>query len=251
MIVGLPAVVAGFDVMTGDPTSSPRACAQGRRRAPAPAESAIERARILAAARRLVLDDGVESLTAKAVRERAGVDARAFDALFADRGKLLLALFDGWVSQAGEAMTLAYVVHASWVDAVRAALLELLCFFDGAPPVARFLVLGSVSADPALSAHRRAALADLAFALDAGNPREDADGVRAPFGADAVVGTVLAVIHGRLLEEPAACLCDLAGALMAVILTAYVDPDAARRELMRPLDRPKPRALGPARADTE
>jgi AcrR family transcriptional regulator len=239
-----------FDVMTGDPTSSPRACAQGRRRALAPAESVIERARILAAAQRLVLDDGVECLTATAVRERAGVDVRAFNASFADLGELLLALFDGWISQAAEGMTLAYAAHSSWVDAVRAALLELLCFFDSAPPVARFLVLGSVSADTALTARRRAVLADLAFALDAGSPREDGEGVRAPFGAEAVVGTVVAVIHGRLLEEPVPCLCDLAGALMAVILTAYLNPEAARRELVRSPDRPKPRALGSARADT-
>src|SRR6185312_8134249 len=76
-----------------------------------------------------------------------------------------------------------------------------------------------------------------------------------PLTAEGIVGGVLSILHTRLLASPSSLtkpfgkrkedqesLQDLAGPLMSMIVSPYLGPAAARRELARPA--PKRKAAG-------
>ncbi len=193
------------------------------------------RARLLRAAEQLVRDRGAEHVTVSAVCTASGVSRGAFYAAFKDRRGCLLAIFDETSARAGAAMADAYRAGASWVDAVRGALLELLAFLDDAPLLARFLVVDSLAGDPRLRARRQAVLTTLARALEVDRPPTASGSLPAGFGSEAVVGAIASILHGRLLEEPVPALGELSGSLMGVVVLAYLDAAAARGEVSRPL----------------
>ncbi len=130
-------------------------------------------------------------------------------------------------------MVIAYATEASWIDSVRAALYALLAYLDDSPRLARFMVVESLAGDPPMLARRARLLDDLSRALESRRPASDTEMSAAPFGADAVVAAVAAILHGRLAEDPISRLRDLGGSLMAVIVLPYLGVDAARGELSR------------------
>ncbi len=191
------------------------------------------REQLLAAAERLLGQRGLASVSVADVCATAHVSPADLDALFGDLDALLAALFDRIVARVGRTMSRAYESEAVWVDAIRAALSELLAFLDGRPQLARFLIVESLRGDAALLARRERAVGALAAVIEAdrpGTPR-----AAPPFGAEAVVGAAASVIHGRLLEEPVPSLRELTGALMGVLVMPYLDAAAVREELSRPL----------------
>jgi AcrR family transcriptional regulator len=192
------------------------------------------REQILAAAERLLGEAGPDHLRASEICAAAGVSRLAFDALFREGDTLPLALFDRIVSCRGEAIAEACRGETVWVDAVRAALFELLAFLDSRPQIARFLIVDSLRGGPAMLARREQALRVAARALEVDSPQAVADQMP-PFGAEAVVAAAVSVLHGRLLEDPVPSLLELGGSLMAVIVMPYYDAPAARQELERPL----------------
>ncbi len=151
-----------------------------------------------------------------------------------DRGEPMLALFDELASQVGGAMTLAYRGQERWVDGVRAALLELLTFMDANPVFARFLFVGSRVGSVEMLTRRGRALDVLVRALEADSPSATTVAAApAPFGAEAIVGAVVSVLHARIAQRPEAPLLKLCGPLMGVIVMPYLGTDAAREELLR------------------
>lgn len=196
--------------------------------------SLARRARLIAAAERLICDGGAERVTVADVCAAARVSSRSFYVAFEDRGQCLLAVFDEASDQAAVVMARAYRAGGSWVDGVRGALCELLAFLDDRPGLARFLIVGSLAGDATLRARRRQVLAVLARALEAECPSASAGSLPASFGAEAVVGAVASILHGRLREEPVPLLRDMCGPLMGMIVLPYLDAAAARRELLCP-----------------
>jgi AcrR family transcriptional regulator len=158
----------------------------------------------------------------------------SFAVAFGGLDECLLEVFDGASERAAAAMARAYRAQGSWLESVRGALHELLSFLDQRPALARFLIVGSRGEDHVLRARRQVALASLARALELGCPPATAGSLPAPFGTDAVVAAVAAILHARLLEEPVRPLRDMSGALMGVIVLPYLDAAAARSELSRP-----------------
>jgi AcrR family transcriptional regulator len=201
------------------------------------------RARIAVAAQQLLGGAPAESLSIAAICAAAGVSRSTFYAAFADRNELLLTVFDDVTARAGRAMAAARQDESSWLDGVRAALLELLGLFDEAPGLARFLIAGSLGGDDMLLARRTTALSVLADALEQGSPSAVSEALPAPFGGEALVGAVVAVLHSRLLEEPVPALRPLCGSLMSVIVLCYFGVEVARAELTRPLP-PRSHATG-------
>jgi hypothetical protein len=167
----------------------------------------------------------------------AGLSPSVFDAVFAGRVDCLVALFDDVAERADERMRVACRAAESWLDGIRGAHYALLSFLDENPGLARFMVVDSLAGEPAILARRQRLLAQLAKALDHGRPAQARDVPSAPFGANAVVGAVVAIVHGRLQEDSVPCLRDLAGPLMAVLVLPYLGVDAARWELSHPAPR--------------
>jgi AcrR family transcriptional regulator len=188
---------------------------------------------LLDAARGLLIDQGPQSLTVAAICTRAGVSRPRFYAAFAGREDLTVALFDDLGAEIGSALLAAYGMEKEWVDSVRAALRELLTLFDESPQMARFLIVSSLAGGALMLAHRASAAQTLVAALELGSPLVDPVLARPSFGAEALVGTVAAVLHARLLEEPVPPLQGLCGSLMGMIVLSRRGTIDARSELCR------------------
>jgi AcrR family transcriptional regulator len=191
------------------------------------------RERLLDAAERVVRTEGEQGLTVEAICCAAGVSEDVFAAVFADRDECVTALFDDVAERIGTSMLLAYQRHDLWLDGVRGAALELLAQLDSAPRLARMMIVGSAAGDSPLLASRARVLAGLARALEAGRRNHVADASGTWFGSEAAVGTVAAILHGRLREEPPPKLIELAAPLMGVVVLPYLGVEGARAELQR------------------
>lgn len=199
-----------------------------------------QRARILSVAKQALREQPVEELTIASVRAVAGVSRAELADLFADRNALLLATFDDVARGAGAAMERARRSESSWLDGVRAGLIEMLRLFDEDSGLAKFLVAGSLAGNTRLLARRARAVSALARALEDGAPVLSGETLPAPFGGEAVVGAVVAILHARLLEEPTPSLAPLGASLMSVIALPYLGVTAARGELVRGQPSPSP-----------
>jgi AcrR family transcriptional regulator len=192
------------------------------------------RARILAVARALLRDNPRAKLRIDTICAQGRIPRRTVYDSFDDRADLVLALFDDLVGQVCTKLVAVRLDHpSSWLDGVRAALDALLDLFDASPGVARFLIVSSLVDDDALLERRAHALATIAHELEAGAPVPAADSTIVPFGADALVGAVVSILHSRLLEDPVPMLRPLLGSLMSVIALPYLGVETSRLELER------------------
>ena len=193
-----------------------------------------QRDRVLHAAESILAGRGSHAVTGESVCASGIVTRSAFSSLFADREAMMLALFDQLTGRIAAQMSLAYESERDWRDGVRAAMLWLLCFLESEPLLARFLIVESLNEERTLSS--RANVMELAArALEADAPPLTLGSSPAPFGSDAVVGTVASVLHGRLLEDPVPPLRSLSGALMGLIVLPFLGAEASREELSRSL----------------
>ncbi|MGA7704920.1 MAG: TetR family transcriptional regulator [Solirubrobacteraceae bacterium] len=199
----------------------------------------MQRRRLLLAIGELLADVGVEDATVGRISKRAGVSRRTFYEVFEDREECFLAAFDRAVERIAAEVTPAYESAGKWSARVRAALAALLEHFDAHPGVARMCVIETLRAGPEVLERRRRVLGSLAAAVDEGRSEARQEQGPLPLTAEGVVGGALAVVHARLLEAEHGPLAELVNPLTAMIVQPYIGPAAARRELERPV--PKPR----------
>lgn len=193
---------------------------------------ARQRSIVIAAAERRLSERGVQAVTVKAVCSAAKLPKASFDALYRDRGELLLDVFDLLGERIGQRLAVAYRGQEDWLSGVRAAILWLLDYLESEPQIARFLIVEATHEERIMTSRSKLMLS-AAQALQAGAPAPAGAGESAPFGSEAVVATVVSVLHGRLLEEPPRALPSLAGALMGLIVLPFLGAEASREELSR------------------
>jgi AcrR family transcriptional regulator len=212
----------------------------------------IQRARILAAMVEVCTERGPANVTVAHIVERAGVSRRTFYDLYRDREECFLGAFDDGIARASRYVLEAYDPGAKWVVRVRLALSGLLAFFDAERGVGQLLTVGSLGAGHQALRRRQCVVAKITALVDEGRSEVKASAELPPLTADGVVGGVLSVLHGRLLDAPPpseaadrgvrdredAPLIELAGPLMSMIVLPYLGPAAARRELTRPAPAP-------------
>ncbi len=191
-----------------------------------------QRTRMLRAAEQSLYSAPTGTLDAAKVCAIAGLPRHTLDETFGRNG-LQLAVFDDIATRVAVAIGAARSAQGSWLEGVRAALIELLRLFDQAPGVARFLLVNSLAGDSALLVRRERALELLAGSLREGSPPLEAELLPAAFGGEAVVGAVIAILHGRLIVDPVPPLLPLCNSLMSVIVLPYLGVEAARAELAR------------------
>jgi len=194
----------------------------------------LQRARKLITAAEAVREFPFAELSTSGVNGRGGVSPKAFDERLEGREACLLAAFEQVLALAARRVSAAYVAQDGWIDRTRAGLLALLEFFDQEPALARYCVVGSVHAGPAVLARRGEVLDRLALVLD--YECAPARGYPQPLTAEAVVSGVLGVLRGRLRKRDPGVLVALAGPLMSFIVLPFLGVRAARRELSRPAD---------------
>jgi hypothetical protein len=125
--------------------------------------------------------------------------------------------------------------RAPWELRIRVALSGLLVFLDADRAVAHLLIVGSLAAGPLVLERRRRVLEHVLPFVDEGRTRTKAGPGLPPLTAEGVVGGVLSVVHGRLLDGTTRPLLELINPLMGMIVLPYLGSAAARKELARPI----------------
>jgi AcrR family transcriptional regulator len=200
--------------------------------------------RIFRATAAAVAEEGGDSVTLADIAARAEVSPRKLRGRFADVDACFLATFEWCSRRAGAAMARAYEGEPKWVEGVRSALVAILELIEQEPDLARLWIVYALGAGRSETGQRvlrrRAeAIATLAEYIDRGRLES---GVRAELPAitaEGVVGALLAVLQARLLASDPAPPTRLRGELMSLILLPYLGSAAAKRELARPVGRPR------------
>jgi AcrR family transcriptional regulator/DNA-binding MarR family transcriptional regulator len=203
----------------------------------------VQSARILAAMVDECAARGAANVAVAHVVERARISRRTFYEIFANREACFLAAFDDALARVPRYALDENDPRAPWEARVRAALSRLLAFLDADRAVAHLLVVGSLAAGPSALDRRHHALKHVVPFVDEGRTRTKAGPGLPPLTAEGVVGGVLSVVHGRLLDGTARPLMELINPLMGMIVLPYLGSAAARKELARPVpNRPRPGA---------
>ena len=226
--------------MAVDPAASPRSLrlvgSTDARRPPRRRGGAADPPRIeIQRARKLVTAaEAVRKFPFAGFSAGAGVSREAFDAHLEGVEACLLAAFEQALALAADRATAAFQAQDGWLDRVRAGLLAVLEFFDQQPALARFLLVHSAQAGPAVLAARREALERLARVLD--DEHAPARGYPPPLTAQALVSGALGVLHERLSGPDPGELVELTGPLMSFIVLPFLGAKVARGELRRPAE---------------
>jgi AcrR family transcriptional regulator/DNA-binding MarR family transcriptional regulator len=208
----------------------------------------LQRARLLVAMVQATAELGAGSVSVSDVVGRSGVSRRTFYELFRDREDCLLAALEDALARASECVTRAYSdTSGGWTGRLRSSLAELLGFLDCDPAARRLLIVESLAAGPRVLEERQRVLATLAETIerDGGSARAGArrsrpnrsqtnDGLP-PLTAEGIIGGVFSVIHARVAQDDQGPLIELLNPLMSMIITPYLGPAAARRELSKPI----------------
>jgi predicted transcriptional regulator/AcrR family transcriptional regulator len=226
--------------MAIDPSATPRPLrlvsrprdkppSRGRRGAADPPRIELQRARKLVTAAEAVRKFPFAGLTGG-----AGVSREVVEDHLEGVEACLLAAFEQTLALAADRATAAFEAQEGWLDRVRAGLMALLEFFDQQPALAKFLVVHSAQAGPAVQARRGAVLDRFASVLD--DETAPARGYPPPLTGQAVASGALGVLHQRLSNPDTGPLVELTGPLMSFIVLPFLGARAARSELRRPVE---------------
>jgi DNA-binding IclR family transcriptional regulator len=195
---------------------------------PPPPRIELQRARKLVSAAEALRKSPFEGLSGTPVSREALAD-------HLQRCKACqLEAFEQALALASKRASAAHDSQRGWLDGVRAGLTALLEFFDQEPALARYLLVHSAQAPPAVLARRSDVLDRLALLLD--DERAPARAYPPALTAQAVLGGVLGVLGERLSRRDPGALADLSNSLMSFVVLPFLGLRAARRELSRPLD---------------
>ena len=171
----------------------------------------------------------------------------------ADTEDRLLAMFEQALERMTAVMAPAYQLDGPWVDKLRGALGALLEFLEYEPAIRTLVFVETRHAGPRLAQRRTRALEQAAAIIDQGRDESAPDRKSPASTAPAVLESVLAVIRDWLLRptpdrqpptsdwptylvEPDPWpMIYLLEPLMSMIVMPYLGPEAAQRELERPV----------------
>jgi AcrR family transcriptional regulator len=200
--------------------------------------SEIQRARLLGAVAQVWAEQGgAANVTVTHIVERAGVSRRTFYDLFEDREACFLAGVKDGLARIAARVVPAYEQRGKWRVRIRAALVELLSFFEDDPLTGRLAIVETLGAGAAMQERRGAVLASVIAVVEEGGRESGAGSEPSRLVAEATVGGVLSVLHDRLLAGSSGPYLELLNPLMGMIVLPYLGAAAARRELSRPVPR--------------
>ncbi len=184
----------------------------------------LQRTRLLDATFAVVSEDGYRRMTARRVSGRAGVSNKTFYDLFSDREDCFLAAFDRAVAELAAVVRPAYESKRHWSEKVRAGLSALLELIGDEPGLGALVIVDALGAGPRVLQRRAQWLEALGSIVDQGRDVVKPGSERPPLTPESIVGAVLSVLHGRLLERDGPPLVELLNPLMATIVLPYLGP---------------------------
>jgi AcrR family transcriptional regulator len=206
--------------------------------------SEIQRSRLLAAAVRVIDEDGYGETTVARITNRAHTSRRTFYELFHDREDCLSAVLENALGLIEKEIAAAELDGLEWRERVRSGLWAILSFFDREPALARVCVVQSLHGGQGILERRALVLSRSASVIDEGR-QEGQCGADAPsLTAEGLVGAAHGIVHERLLRRSREPLTSLFGSLMAMIVLPYLGAAAARREQARSTPQPANEVVG-------
>jgi AcrR family transcriptional regulator len=206
----------------------------------------IHRARLLSAAVETIDELGYQGMTVAQVIARARVSRKTFYDAFDNREDCFLAAFEQTHHRAWHAASEACDQQAGWREMVRHGLGRLLALIEEEPGLAKLWIVEALGAGDMVLRRRAEALDQFARVIDRGRFAGNAARQPPRVAALGVVGGVFAVLHARMLTEADRPPTGLLNPLMSIIVLPYLGPQAAKRELDRPVAN-IPRRRRPAR----
>lgn len=197
--------------------------------------SGIQRTRLLTAMTQVCAEHGAANVTVAYIVERAGVSRRTFYELFSDREDCFLAGLEEGLARMAARVVRAYEQPEKWRERIRASLIELLSFLDEDPATGRLVIVETLGAGHRAIARRGCVLVQVIDVVHEGHLEAKVGSEPTRLTAEGVVGGVLAVLHGRLLEGSRESYLELLNPLMSMIVLPYFGGGPARRELSRPV----------------
>lgn len=209
----------------------------------------LQRARMLTAMVQEISERGAANVSVAHVVGRSGVSRRTFYEIFEDREACFLAAFDEALGHAEAVVLPAYDAEDAWLAKARAGLIALLGFLENDRAAARLLIVESLAAGPKALRRRQEVIATLVGVVECGRLEGNKKLDPPALTAEAIVGGLLSVLHGRLAtgadsemgttdgrgETVESSMLELAGPLMGMIVLPYMGPVAARKEIERPV----------------
>jgi AcrR family transcriptional regulator len=205
------------------------------RREGAAGVSEVQRARMLSSAVRVVSEYGYQRMSVARIAGGARVSRRTFYDMFEDREDCFLAIFEDALERVAVRVSAGYAIDGEWCERVRAALAELLAFFEEEPGVASLLVVDALGAGPRVLERRAEVLKRVSARLHRDGSRAGNASRIAPLTGEGVLGGVLGVLHTRLSEKSPGATSGLLNPLTGMIVLPYFGQTAAQRELERPV----------------
>jgi AcrR family transcriptional regulator len=150
-----------------------------------------QRERLLAAVVEVVAVHGYGPAKVAAIAARASVSSRDFYAIFDSKEACFLAALEAILAHLRAVLVDAVAREDDWPRQLGAALAAAADFFDAEPEVARFCLLGSISATPAISARLREAILSATPSLRQGRAESAAAAALADSTEDSLLGGVV------------------------------------------------------------
>jgi AcrR family transcriptional regulator/DNA-binding MarR family transcriptional regulator len=204
--------------------------------------SELQRLRLVSATVTVASERGFEEMSVARVLACAGVSRSTFYEHFDSREDCFLAALEETVHRVGSPVIAVYRHHrGGWSERLRSSLETLLEQLDADPDATRVIFLeAALGAGPRVETYTTRLLGRLRIAVDRGRTATREGARPFPLAAEAIVGGVLAVIRGRLLEEHSESLVTLLNPLMSMIVATFEGPSAAAVELRYALPEPSP-----------
>jgi AcrR family transcriptional regulator len=190
------------------------------------------RARIIDALVGIVDDVGFEAASVTGICARAKVSRDTFYTVFESRQDCFLAMMDDAFVRVSELIERSFSAHEHWLEGGRAALAELLAFFEAEPRYARVWLIETLGAGAwALERRERHLTALTAAIVERWPPPEGA--AAHPFAAEAVMSSLLGIIQRHLMSGQPEPLISLLGPLVGVACAPYTDRRVVREQVNR------------------
>jgi len=199
----------------------------------------LQRSRLLAAAVRVLEDQGYEHATVAHITHRARVSRRTFYELFANREQCVAAVLGDTAERVARELCEAGLQGLPWRERMRGGLWVILCFLEREPELGRVMVVHALQGSGPVLRTREGIVDRLVAAVDQGRGESAKGAGCSALTAEGVVGATLAILHGRLARAGGGRprLTDLLGELARTVVLPYLGPAAARREQTRPAPR--------------
>lgn len=184
--------------------------------------------------------DGVApwALDVAALAKRSGVGVTRLRGVLGEPQALLEAVLEEALSRVEADVAQAFRRHTRWLDAIKAALLELLGFIEREPALGRLLVVYATGGGEPQTSRAREVMAKMAAELDSARGEPAAVG-RPPLPDASLIalGAATAILQNGLLADRPREPMELFGSLVSALTLPYLGPAVARREMSRPAPR--------------